>query len=166
MTIRSEIRPPIADLARVLERAPDKVANAVDVQLGRGALEIALQMREHAPKAQSTLVNSIQAERDALLSWRVGPRVEHAWYVERGRQPGARMPPLSSIEDWVMTKLQIPPGRERRSAAWMIGRAIARRGIPPRPFVEPIAQDLRWQDRIDQLTRIGIENGLRAAGVR
>lgn len=154
------------ELIRAIERAPEQVTHAVDVQLGRGALEIARQMRADAPKAQSNLVNSIHASKDALLSWRVGPTAEHAWYVEHGRQPGARMPPLSALEDWVMTKLQIPPGRERRGVAFAIGRAIARRGIPARPFVRPIAQDPRWQQRIEELARVGIQNGLTAAGVR
>jgi hypothetical protein len=166
MPIRSEIRPAPGELARALGLAPAAVAAHVDQQLGRGALEIARQMRLDAPKGQSTLVNSITTTHEALLRWRVGPRVEHAWYVEYGRRPGARMPPVSAVEDWVMTKLQIPPGRDRRRAAFLVARAIARRGIPARPFVGPIARDPRWQQRIEELTAIGIENGIRAAGLR
>ena len=46
--------------------------------------------------------------------------------VERGRKPG-RMPPVNVIELWVQHKLGLQ-GNEARSAAFLIARAIGRRG--------------------------------------
>ena len=47
----------------------------------------------------------------------------YAAVIEGGRRPGARMPPLGPIEAWARRKgIDIP--------AFVIARAIARRGIP------------------------------------
>lgn len=53
----------------------------------------------------------------------------HAEYVERGRLPGGRMPPVSIISAWAVRH-----GMPAR-AGWPIARAIARRGIKPRPVL-------------------------------
>lgn len=60
--------------------------------------------------------------------WNAAP---HAIYVERGRRPNSTMPPLNVIMSWAL-RHGLP-----RQAAWPIARAIARRGIDPRPVLEP-----------------------------
>ena len=47
--------------------------------------------------------------------------------VEFGRLPG-RMPPVDAIKYWVRRKLGITGDREARSAAYVIARAIGKRG--------------------------------------
>jgi hypothetical protein len=65
----------------------------------------------------------------------------HAPIVEGGRRPGSRMPPLDLIAEWVRRKgvgVQVGPvrrGRSRpevdvRGLAFVVARAIARRGLP------------------------------------
>lgn len=49
--------------------------------------------------------------------------------VERGRRPGQTAPPREAIELWVKRKLGLQ-GKEAQSAAFLIARAIGRRGIP------------------------------------
>lgn len=151
-------------MMQALVRAPRFVPWAVDRKLQRGALETARTMRRHAPKAESTLTNSVQVRQEALMAWRVGPTVEHGAYQEEGTRGGGRMPPLSAIEDWVGTKLQIADRQERRDTAWMIAAAIQKRGVPAQPFVRPIHEDPRWKARIEQLAQEGIRDGLRRAG--
>ena len=153
-------------LAEALRRAPAQVAEHVDQELGRGALEVSRELRREAPKAQSTLVNSIAVTHEGRMNWRVAPAAEHAWYVERGRRPGGRLPPPSALADWAMTKLRITDPRERRSVGFALARTIQRKGIPARPFIAPLAQSAHWQQRIAQLAAGGIEKGLRAAGLR
>jgi hypothetical protein len=59
-----------------------------------------------------------------LTSAKVKPTSRWARTAEKGRRPGARMP---------------PPGVLRGGFA--AARAVSRRGQPPRPFVAPAAQD-------------------------
>jgi hypothetical protein len=66
--------------------------------------------------------------------------------MDLGRRPGARMPPLAPIMLWVERVLRVgltPSGRrsrrrgaqaEVRSVAFLIARAIGRRGITGRQF--------------------------------
>lgn len=67
------------------------------------------------------------------LVFAVGCTAKYAPYVEFGTKP--HWPPLSAIREWCRVK-GIP---ER--AAFPIARAIARRGLPERPFLYPAALD-------------------------
>lgn len=51
----------------------------------------------------------------------------YAAAVEYGRKPG-KMPPVDAIELWVRRKLQIDDDKRARSVAFVIARAIGRRG--------------------------------------
>ncbi len=53
----------------------------------------------------------------------------HAAVIEFGRRAGARRPPLGSIIGWVSRKLGVG-GSAGRSLAYVIARAIGRRGLP------------------------------------
>ena len=63
-------------------------------------------------------------------------------YVESGRKPGARMPPLGPILQWA--KVKGMKGRDKKtgrfitdkSLAWAIATAIKRDGIPAYPFFD------------------------------
>lgn len=48
--------------------------------------------------------------------------------MEKGRRPGARMPPPQALERWVHIQLGVPNERAL-SVAFVIARSIARRGI-------------------------------------
>lgn len=52
--------------------------------------------------------------------------VQHAIFAEKGRAPG-KMPPIAPIELWVRRKLGVN-AKESRSVAFLIARAIGRRG--------------------------------------
>ena len=74
-----------------------------------------------------------------LAAWKVsklpnGARVfnqaPYAGVIEQGRRPG-KFPPVTAIERWVTRKLGLK-GAEARTAAFLIGRAIQRRGIRAR----------------------------------
>ena len=88
------------------------------------------------------------------LVGRVGPSVKYGAVVEFGRRPGSRMPPVDALLGWVRrhfspgaTAVAAGPARGRawraagehalRSRAFALARAIARRGIPARPFLVP-----------------------------
>lgn len=165
MAIVSRVSPGLRRIRDALLRAPSAVPEAVDRQMGRGAFEISRAMREGAPKAHSNLVNSISPEHVALLTWRVGAHVEHAWYAEKGRRPGGPMPPPQALADWAQTKLGISDPGARARAGFLIARKIQREGFPAQPFVQPVREDARWAHRLQALANQGLAQGLRGAGV-
>jgi hypothetical protein len=57
-------------------------------------------------------------------------------FVERGRRPGAPMPPSGVLVEW-MQRHGIPA-----QAEYAVRRSIARRGIPARPFMRPLGRQL------------------------
>jgi hypothetical protein len=74
----------------------------------------------------------------AIVSRTVGEAVEvlmpqyYIW-IETGRRPGGKFPPASVILEWMKRK-GIARGEENK-VLYVIRRAIAQRGIKPRPFV-------------------------------
>lgn len=57
---------------------------------------------------------------------------DYAYWVEHGRRPGGKMPPEAPIKDWVK-KHNIA-----EDAVFPIRRKIAKEGIAPKPFTEPL----------------------------
>jgi hypothetical protein len=58
-------------------------------------------------------------------------------FVDSGRRAGALPPPYSAILDWIQRK-KIKVTGSPTGAAIAISRAIGKRGIAPRPFVEKL----------------------------
>lgn len=58
----------------------------------------------------------------------VGSPQAHVTVLERGRRPGAKPPPSDALELWVRRKLKITDIKKAKSAAFLIARAIGRRG--------------------------------------
>jgi HK97 gp10 family phage protein len=80
--------------------------------------------------ATGTMYDSIQVTSSpGGLVFAVGSTAKYAPYVEFGTRP--HWPPLDAIREWCRVK-GIP-----ESAAFPIARAIARRGLPERPFLYP-----------------------------
>ena len=101
--------------------------------LNRMANEIAEEARRRAPIDQGQLRDSIRVEGNNRIV--VNPvdanGVSYAASVEFGRQPGQKMPPYgpdSRLAIWAGT-----PGQ----AVYMLAKAIAARGIRPKPFFFP-----------------------------
>lgn len=99
----------------------------------RVAQEVAQEARNRAPIDQGQLRDSIQVVGDDRVV--VNPvdvnGVSYAASVEFGRQPGQKMPPYgpdSRLAIWAGT-----PGQ----AVYMLAKAIAARGIAPKPFFFP-----------------------------
>ncbi len=76
---------------------------------------------------------------------RVGTNVGYARPVHQGRMAGAKMPPVAAIAQWVSEKKILnTSARQRRKSvtskqvqrvAFAIARSIAKKGIPPKPFL-------------------------------
>ena len=102
-------------------------------------------------KLYKTIDYSITAKSDSYL---VTINLEEYWkFIEKGRRAGAKMPPVSAIENWIKVRKIIPrpvalkSGKQRvptiPQLAFIIARSIAKRGIKSRPFMsESINQTL------------------------
>lgn len=136
-------------------RSPARMRLLVGDALWRGALEVAREGRLRAPKAFSSLANSISTEQIADLHQRVAPSVNYARPVEEGRMPMRRMPG-AGLTEWVKLKLGLQ-GRELDRATFAIARAIGRRGIEPQPYMRPAAE--AKEDRVVELVRAAVARG-------
>jgi hypothetical protein len=60
-------------------------------------------------------------------------------YIESGRRPGAKPPPIRPILDW-MKRYRVAPGNENR-VVYAIVKSIAKRGIKPRKFMQAALEE-------------------------
>lgn len=60
-------------------------------------------------------------------------------YVENGRKPGGKMPPISIIKKWIKDRgIPNKPGLE-----YIIARSIGENGIKPKPYIREIKITLK-----------------------
>ena len=88
---------------------------------------------------------SYSVKMDNNSSWLISISLEEYWkYIEAGRRAGAKMPPVSAIENWIKVKQIIPHSMTLKSGktviptipqlSFLIARSIGRRGIAPKPL--------------------------------
>lgn len=147
------------DTQRVREafkRAPQVMERTIDVKLARGAEEVARAAKRGAPKAFSNLVNSIRAQRVGALHYEVSEGMNYGRAVEEGTRP--HFPNPDALRPWVERVLGVS-GKEADDKAWMIARAISKRGTRAQPYMQPAADANR--SRLFELVQQGVDEGLR-----
>lgn len=136
----------------------------------------------NAPPASPNGSTGAVASGRFLRSWKVQPtsdqytvhvfnEADHAYNVEEGRKAGSAMPPVSEIAAWVLKKgLGKKQGRDKRgrfmsknvrAIAFLIARAIARRGLKGRHIVKTYENSART--RANQLLRDGLDEAMKKA---
>ena len=147
---------------QALRRTPDMTLEEVDRVVGGVAVEGARTAGREAPKAVSTLRDSIIAEKVGEAFWQFRTRVDYARYVEEGTGPGGR-PPIEAIRRWIRQhQIQPRQARDERGLAFLIARSIERKGTPAQPFMEPARQtsQQRLMARLPEAARRGMEVAL------
>jgi hypothetical protein len=143
-------------LARGLAAAGSSLAGDVRQTMEAALLLVEGDARREAPQDTRRLSGSIVHEihgQGAALTGTVGPSVRYGFYVHQGRRPG-RMPPPRALEGWA---------RRHGLNPYAVARSIARRGIPPNPFMARALA--RNRTRISQLFgRLGITVVSRVSG--
>lgn len=94
-----------------------------------------------------------------MLSGKVASDLVYGQVVDQGRPAGATPPPVDAIEFWVRRKLGVS-GDEARSVAYLIARAIGRRGIKAVRMVDKAvkqAEPIKVKLYMDMLNQIVIE---------
>lgn len=112
------------------------VAEELRIAMVRSAAAVERDAKANVVVDTGTLRRSIATE-VLPLEARIGSNQQHARPVEEGRRPGAPMPPSGSLLGW-MNRHGIPA-----EAEFVIRRAIARRGIPSRPYLVPALESNR-----------------------
>jgi len=71
-------------------------------------------------------------------------------YVDSGRKPNSKLPPVKSIRDWVKIKgiRSSNPRTSQEQLVYLIRRAIGIRGVPAVPFLDI------WETHYDELEDI------------
>ena len=113
---------------------------------------------------RGSIFTEIRGEGRGALRGVVGSRVPYAGYVEFGRRPGGAMPPWregSPLYRWVVRNLESRDGGFE-SAAFLVARAIARRGIPGRRMFARAFEEN--QSRIDKRIRELMDEIVRRVG--
>ena len=101
-------------------------------------------------KLYKTLNYSISNEG---ITWVVTIHLEDYWkYIEDGRRPGAKMPPVEAIKKWIEYKKILPRPIQLKSGktvipstqqlAFVIARSIGKNGIKARPIARETVDQL------------------------
>lgn len=122
-------------------RAPARMTAAVEAALARGADELAVAAKRRAPKAFSTLTNSIRALRAGELHYQVAAGAHYARMVEEGRPPGRQAGTQNGLVSWVRQKTGLT-GTELDRRTFLVARAIGRRGLRPQPYMQPALDEV------------------------
>lgn len=91
--------------------------------------------RKNTPRDQNTLVNSIQGKttaREQQVTGVVGSNLKYAMAVEKGTRP--HWPPVQVLEPWA---------RRHGAVAFLVARAISRRGTKGHHMLENALEDNR-----------------------
>ncbi len=132
----------LASLQRKLDALVPAHLDVARIELKRSLLNIQSGARRRVKVDRGDLRNRIAHETapDGLVG-RAGTNAEHGPVVEFGRRAGAKMPPVAEIRDWAKRK----GIKDYDRAAFLIARAIKKRGIPAAPYLFPAFEEERPQ---------------------
>lgn len=158
------------NLHKAFLKAPGTLQRNLERAISRIMAEMARSARGYAPKSFSNLVNSIRAKRINALEGIVAPGINYAQMVEEGTGiygptgiATGKLPPVDSIEDWVVLNRIGSGDVDSLDMAWMVARKIAATGTRPQPFLQPAIDDnkARAESRINQAIEDAISGGSR-----
>lgn len=153
-------------VGNALQQAIKSMPDVIDSAVQRAAIEVGRELKRAAPKAFSTLTNSIKEDRIKLMEWRVGPHVDYAQYVEEGTSGGGKVP-FQAMLSWIKVKGIQPrnPEWSLTDLAWVIQKSILAKGSRKQPFVQPVIDSGFAQQRLDQLVAKAAERVIDEAGL-
>lgn len=131
-------------LINYLERSVSVIDGAAAKLLRRLSQEGAREARRHAPKAESTLTNSIRDKHQSASFHQIVAGVHYARYVEEGTDKGGWVPDQTML-DWIDVK-GITPDDEDMSMeqlAYLIQTKIFNQGTPAQPFMKPAFEHIK-----------------------
>lgn len=105
---------------------------------------------EHGLHATDNLYNSFSIDIEAndtnyQVIVDVAPYLK---FIESGRKPNSKFPPLNAIRGWIQAKGIVPRQYKgvtptNNQLAYLIGRSIAEKGVKPKPILSQTKQELQ-----------------------
>lgn len=129
----------LTSFLQVAAKVPEASINDAVLAVHKAVAEFERQVVVRTPVGASgnlrrTFSTKVSKGQSVVKGELVNPLI-YALPVEKGRKPG-RQPPTTPIEIWVRRKLGISDPQEARSVAFVIARAIGRRGTKAVKMVE------------------------------
>ena len=127
----------VEDLARAFDELPKKLARGINRAMHKAVTVVQGRVVVHTPVFLGNLRGSIFTQVKGTPINVIGTVATNLVYgapVEFGRRPG-RMPPVDALEMWVRRQLGVS-GDEARSVAFVVARAIGRRGTKARKMFD------------------------------
>lgn len=120
------------EVMRALKKFGEEKVKKVKGEVFATALDIQREAKTNLKTQRSwdegNLANSIMVDRvSGGMAAEVGPEAPYGPYVEHGTKK--HFPPPDALEDWAR--------RHGFDSAWPICKAIAKRGLPARPYLIP-----------------------------
>lgn len=157
MNARLQIVVDAGQLKRRFARGIVSVPPALDRFVKRGASEFARAEKIEAPKALTSLTNSIQARANGIADYSVGPTMKYAAAVNNGGRP--HWAPLRPLMDWLRVTKRVTDQHELRDRAKGLQRFIAVKGTKANPFVQRTRT--KMDQRVIDLLREGVHTAVR-----
>lgn len=150
----------MAGIEPVLAR---EVAAAVRTLVDRGVADARRNVAKDTRRTEASIRGRVRAVAGAVVG-EFGSPLPAAAAIEFGRRAGGKMPPRGALvaSGW-LRRHGIPD-----EAEFLVRRAIARRGIRPRPFLEPALDDARRRlpGELDAAAERALRAVVRTAGTR
>lgn len=132
--------------SRRLQAFPQDLERNMRQAMTLSLLAVERDARRAAPQDTRRLAGSITHQitgSGTAIQGRVGPSVQYGRFVEFGRRPG-RMPPPQALVGWVRRHSELRFARRTQAReqevlrrAWLVARAIGRRGVRAQPYLRP-----------------------------
>lgn len=148
-----------AQLQAKIARAVTSMPKVLDRFVQRGANEFARAEKKEAPKALTSLTNSIEANKNGIADWSVGPKMRYAAAVNNGGRP--HWAPIQPLMDWLRVTKRVTDKRQLRVRAKGLQRFIAAHGTKANPFVQRTRT--KMDDRVIALLREGVHTAAQQA---
>lgn len=122
----------LRDAARLTQK---DLAAAIDKVVTIGANFIAADNPVHTGASRAGWDSEVTMVGTSKVRGAITNAQRHIEFVNDGRRPG-RPPPTAVLVPWVGQKLGIPVGPERVRVAFLVARAIGRRGLTGAHMIE------------------------------
>lgn len=148
-----------AQLQKRFASALTSMPKTLDRFVQRGANEFARAEKKEAPKALTSLTNSIQVHKNGIADYSVGSNMRYAAAVNNGGRP--HWAPLNPLMDWLRVTKRVTDKRQLRARAKGLQRFISAHGTKANPFVQRTRD--KMDDRVIALLREGVHTAVQQA---
>ena len=123
----------VTSFLRVAATVPESSHNDAVVAVGKAMAEWERQTIGRTPTYQGHLKGGFSynvTRGSSVIKGELTNAMKYAIVVEKGRRPGSTPPPVGPIALWLYRKGIVTDRSKIRGAAYVVARAIGRRGIP------------------------------------